>query len=1042
MISYFARHPTAANILMIMALVLGFIALPNMQRDSFPAIPPTDLGITVKYPGASPLEIENTICLPLEDALDVVTDLKETSCDAREGRAIATVTIATGGDMNAFYDDVKSAIETISTFPERAERPTVEVLERTDIVAGLMVSGDMPPAHLLAYAEKLRTRIKNHPEIAQVRIKGFSDRQILIEIDREAARRLRMSFTEIADAIRQQSIDLPAGELQSSDVEWRVRFTDERRKIEEFRDLLITSNEAGGQVQLGDIATIRVVFENPEEKTIFNGKRAALLEISKTRKQDSLRVMNAVQELIEKEKEVAPKSVTFDFSQNVTSNIQDRLRILFENGVQGLILVFLTMWLFFGLRFSFWVTMGLPVSFMGAVFFMYAAGYTINMMTMVALIVAIGLLMDDAIVISENVAAKYRQGAKPLDAVVNGTTEVMSGVLSSFMTTAVILGPIMFLTGRIGEVLKYIPVVLLATLLISLIEAFLILPAHLNHSLQNQTPEPKGIRKHFDNAFEALRLKIFAPFVEWALRWRYLVFGTAFMALMASFATIPAGLLKFRAFPELESDTVQARILLPQGTPLERTEAVVERLEVALKRVDDEFSKLQPGGARLVESVSVLYNTNVDAYESGPHVATVSADLLSAQQRQGTIDDILNRWRDLTGEMPDVIALTFTDRERGVAGKAIDIRLHGSDLGQLKKASYDLQGWLAGFKGVLDLSDDLRPGKPEFRLQLSDSALLSGLTARRIAEAVRSTLYGVTGVTVQVGRETQDVVVRLAAPYRQTRQDLEDVTIKASDGRLIPLLSIADIVESRDYARIHRINGVRTVTVQGKLDTRIANAREIIGMTKAKFLPELQKTYPGLRVSFVGQGKEASDTGSSLQQNVIIGFFAVFIMLAWQFRSFIQPLVVIFAIPLSFIGVVAGHMALGYELSMPSLVGLATLAGVVVNDSILLVVFIKSAIASGKPVVVAAGEAARDRFRAVLLTSITTIAGLLPLLLETSTQAQFLIPLVISLAFGLFAATLLSLIIVPICFTILDDFELINHADDETIKELRRPAPT
>ena len=496
------------------------------------------------------------------------------------------------------------------------------------------------------------------------------------------------------------------------------------------------------------------------------------------------------------------------------------------------------------------------------------------------------------------------------------------------------------------------------------------------------------------------------PFADWALAWSYLVLGLALLALMASYATLPAGILKFRAFPQLESDIIQARILLPQGTPLKRTEAVVKRIIEALAKVDDEFSKQQKNGVRLVRNTSVLFNTNVDAYESGPHIATISADLLRAEQRNGSIDDMINRWRVLSGELPDVIALKFTDRERGVAGKAIDIRLHDKDLARLKRASHDLQIWLKQFRGVQDLSDDLRPGKPEIRLKLSDKAILSGMTARKIAEEVRASLFGKTGLSVQFGRETRDIFVRLARRDRQTLADLEDIAVTGPGGKLVPLSALAKTIETRDYARIHRVNGSRTLTVQGKLDTRLANAREIMRATKKKFLPRLKKKYPGMRVSFVGQGKEASTTGGSLQQNVLIGFIGVFIMLAWQFRSFVQPFVVITAIPLGFIGVVIGHLLLGYELSMPSLVGLATLAGVVVNDSILLVVFIKRSIAGGMSTAKAAATAARERFRAVILTSLTTIMGLLPLLLETSTQAQFMIPLVISLAFGLFGGHL------------------------------------
>lgn len=1027
MIRYFAGHPTAANMLMIAVAVLGLVALPKLQRDTFPVIPPTEVEIRASYPGATPAEVEDAMCQRLEDALDSVAGLVEMRCDARENIVIATAQMREGADMGDFYDDVKSQVEAITAFPEKVEKPSIVKLERTATVASIAITGEMPVRDLKAYADKVKERLKRDGRIAQVRVLGFSDQEVSIELSAEVLQRYGLSVSDIQSAIARQSLDAPAGVMSTGGGDLIVRFKEQRRTPDEFADLIVVSGKAGGRVRLGDIADIRTSFDRPEDKTLFNGQRAALLEISKTYDQDSLRVMAAIEENLVREREIAPRGISLDISSDVTTNIRDRLRIVISNGAQGLVLVFLTMWVFFSLRFSFWVTMGLPVSFLGAVFVMDALGYSLNMMTMVGLLVAIGLLMDDAIVISENVAAQLRKGKKSLDAAISGTIQVMPGVLSSFLTTAMVVGPLAFLSGKMGAVLKYLPAVLLIALLVSLIEAFLILPAHLRHSMKHMDADRRtGFHAWFDARFERMRDGFFVPLVGGTIRAPYLSLGVMAALVMISYATIPAGMLKYRAFPELESDVIQSRVLLPQGTPLARTEEVVARVVDALHQLDEEFSARQKDGRQLVKNVSVLYNTNVGSFESGPHLATVSADLLRAEDRTGKVDEMLGRWRELVGGVPDVISLKFTDKERGVAGKAIDLRIQGNQLAVLKQASLDLQGYLAGFRGVRDLSDDLRAGKPELRIHLKESAGIFGIGARTVADEIRAALHGGAGLEVLINGEAHDVSVRLASLDRDSVEDIGHLKIRAADGSLVPLGAVATVEETRGFARIHRVNGQRTVTVQGTLDTDVANAREIMMALKKEFVPRLKEKYPGIRLASQGQDKETADTGNSLQTNLLIGLVGIFLILTFQFRNYVQPFAVLLAIPMGLIGVVWGHLALGLDLSMPSLVGFATLAGVVVNDNILLVGFTKERLKEGASVAEAVQQAARERFRPIILTSLTTIAGLLPLLLETSTQAQLLVPLVAAIAFGLLTATVMSLFLVPAFFVVLEDVGLLK----------------
>ncbi len=1030
MIRYFSDHPTAANLLMVAILALGLNALPRLQRDTFPLTPATDVEIRAAYPGATPAEVEESVCQRLEESLDSVSGMKELRCDSRENLAIATAVRLESTDMGQFYDDVKSQVEAISSFPTKVERPSVTKLERTASVASLAITGNTSEAGLLAYASAVKDRLQRDPRIAQVQLSGFSDRSVVIEVSQQALQRHNLSLSDVQAALLRQSLDLPGGILATSGGDWIVRFNEQRRTPREFADLLILSSKNGGQVRLGDLATIHLAFDRPEEKTYFNGQRAAILNIAKTYDQDSLRVREAIEENLVRERQVAPRGMSLEVSSDTTTNIRSRLRILVENGLQGLVLVFLTMWLFFSLRFSFWVAMGLPVSFLGAVFAMDALGYTLNMMTLVGLLVATGLLMDDSIVIAENVAAKLQEGKSSLEAAVEGTAQVFPGVVSSFLTTAMIVGPLAFLSGNMGAVLRYIPAVLLITLAVSLIEAFLILPSHLKHSLPSLQQKRLGpFKARFEAGFQAIRDRVFVPLARRTTQQPYLWLGAVLGFALAAYATLPSGLLKFQAFPTLESDIIQARVLLPQGTPLSRTESIMAQLETSLKALDAEYTPQQPGEQPMIQNISILYNTNVDAYESGPHLATISADLLSAEVRKGSVPEMLERWRELTGALPDVIFLKFTDKERGVAGKAIDLRLQGNQLASLKQASLDLQAFLSGYAGVRDLSDDLRPGKPELRIHLKDTAGIFGITAKAVADEVRAALSGNTGLEVLLQSDSLSVLVQLEASDRATLDDLSQLQVRAPDGTLVPLQAVAELQASRGFARIHRVNTLRTVTVQGTLDTEVANARELMKAVQQKFVPQLKQQYPGIKMVSQGQDKESADTGNSLQMNLIIGVVGVFLILGFQFRNLVQPFAVLLALPMAWVGVVAGHLLLGLELTMPSLVGMATLTGVVVNDNILLVNFLKERLGHQVPLVEAVQEAVRDRFRPIVLTSLTTVAGLLPLLSETSTQAQFLIPLVASLAFGLMFATFASLMVVPAFFALLEDWGLTYRKD-------------
>jgi multidrug efflux pump subunit AcrB len=1039
-IRFFVGHPTAANLLMIAIMVLGLAALPGLQRETFPDIPMRDVQVTVVYPGATAGEVEDAICRRIEDALDGVNDISELSCEAREGLATATAEMAEDGEIDRFLEDVKSEVEAIDDFPEQAERPAIQLLARNDFVVAVAVSGPMSETDLKAYAEGLKERLQRIPRITQVVIKGFSDHQIRIELSSQTLRQFGLSVSDIAAVIDRQSLDLPSGTIETSDQDVLIRFADERRSAEEFRDLVVVSGESGAAIRLGDIAQITDRFELNETKSLYDGRRAALLEVSKSRQGDTLEVMDAVQQFLEDERASAPPAMTFAITRDVSTIVRDRLNMVLKNGAQGLLLVALTLWLFFGLRYSFWVAMGLPVSFLGTLFVMSVLGISINMITMVGLLIATGLLMDDAIVISENIARHRRHGKAPLEAAVAGVREVGPGVLASFLTTLCVFGPLTVLHGDIGNVLKYIPLVLIMTLSVSLVEAFLVLPNHLCHAMGDDV-RPTGLRRIADDSLTWARERLGGRVADLAIEWRYAAVGLVILALLGSVAMIAGGVLKFKAFPTLDGNVVQARLLMPQGTPLERTEAVVRQLTESLARVDAKLTPLQPGKQKLVRQVGIEYGVNADAYESGPHLATVTADLLEAEERNSKVADIIRLWREETGDISGAIALKFAEFQIGLAGRPIDIRLQGDDLDLLKAASLDLQAWLNGYPAVSDLSDDLRPGKPEVRLQLRDGALALGLNAAQIASQLRAAFFGQVVSEVQVGPEPYEIDVRLAPGSRDSMSDLDYFVVTAPNGAQVPLYTVADAHGGRGVARIHRVDGRRTVTLQGDVDTARANVSEILADTKQRFLPVLAKRYPGVSVVFEGEAKSGAEGTSSVQRAFLVGLIGVFVLLSFQFRSYIEAFIIITTIPLSLIGVVWGHILMGLDLSMPSMVGFAALSGVVVNNAILLVDFIKRNAAEGYSVEDAARRAARVRFRPVLLTSLTTILGLTPMLLERSLQAQILIPLVTSLAFGLLSATVLVLIVVPALYAILHDFGLTTVARDSARAEAETAQP-
>lgn len=1037
MIRFFAAHPTAANIIMLLLLVVGVISAPSMVRQTFPDFAKNSVQVSVVYPGATARDIEDSICERVEDAVASVTFIDEVRCKTREGNATITIDMQDEGDIEIFLAEIKTEVEGIDNFPDLAEDPVIRQLNKTDDVISIAITGPMTGPHLKVYAEQIKDQLLMLPRVELVDLSGFSDRQLRIEPRQSALQEYGLSVQNIADTVAKQSLDLPSGAIEARDQELLLRFSDERRDISSLENLVVIGGESGAEVTLGQIARITDQFEDQEEEIRFNGERAAVLKISKNKSEDALLIKEDIVAFLEEARLSAPQGVSFTLTNDVTSIVQDRLQMLVSNAGQGLILVFLVMWAFFNVRLSFWAVMGLPVSFLGTVAIMVAFGYTLNMLSMVGLLIAIGIIMDDSIVIAENIATHKHRGKTTLQAAIDGTREVVPGVLSSFATSVSVFLPLAFIAGDIGKVLRVVPIVLIMTLAVSLIEAFLILPHHMLHAAGRR--QDNRFRRWFDSGFERIREKVLGGVIDRLVGLRYLTLGVVLMLFLASIAVPASGLLKFKAFPDLEGDLVQARLLMPQGTPLTQTRVEMDHIWQALDRVEQQLSGHLPEGQKLVVNRFLQFNSNADTNEKGPHLATLSVDLLTAEERGVSIDQITGLWREEIGTIPDAIALSLTEPTLGPAGAPIDIRLYGEDLKELELASLDLMAKLQEYEGVFDLKNDLRPGKPELLVTLKEGATALGLDADMIARQLRAAFQGVTANEIQVGSESFEVDVRLPREDQDNLNDLLYFTVTAADGTQVPFTSVAEIERGRGYSQISRIDGRRAVTIKGDLDTSQANINQILADLKQGYFQQLQQKFPGVTLGLEGEAANQAETSASMMRGFGLGILGVFLLLSFQFRSYLEPIVVMMAIPLAFIGVIWGHVIMGLNLSMPSTLGFASLAGIVVNDSILLVSFIKMRAKEGLSLTDAAKQASRDRFRAVLLTSLTTIAGMLPLLFETSLQAQVLIPLVTSLAFGLMASTLLVLLVVPVIYTIFSDFGLttISKEDRDEMKPIQ-----
>jgi multidrug efflux pump subunit AcrB len=1045
-LAWFAGHHVAGNLLMIFILAAGAMSLLSLTIEVFPEMDTDMVTVAVPYLGASPAEVEEGVCIRVEEAIAPIEGIKRIRSVASEGVGTVIAELEEDADDQKVLDDIKAAVDRIETFPAETEKPVVAEGDTRRRVITVVLSGDASEKTLKALAERVRDDLTALPDISQVDVAGIRRYEISIEVSEDSLRRYGLSFRQVADAVRGASLDLPGGSVKTEGGEILLRTKGQRYHGWEFEDIVVVTRGDGTQVRLSDVATVIDGFEDSDTASRFDGQPAALVQVFRVGDEGALDVADAVRAYVEELRPGLPAGVTVATWDDDSIILRQRIGLLLRNGRLGLILVFLCLALFLDLRLAFWTTMGIPISFLGALWLIPQFDITINMISLFAFIVSLGIVVDDAIVVGENVHEYLQKGMKPLDAAIRGVREMAMPVTFAVLTTVAAFMPLLFVAGLMGKIMREIPLVVISVLAISLVEALLILPSHLAGS-------GGGLRARMARWFRpvldaigrvqaavqrGLDWVIQVPYrrtLELTLEWRYVTVAAGIGLLFLVFGLIGGGWIKFSLMPKVDADSMVAKLTMPQGTPVRQTEAILARIERAAVESGLEVDENAPTG---MPPVIVHIATTVGEHPSnkghGPtannvrtsgaasNIGEVKVELLGAESRAVGSLALANRWRELVGEIPGAVSLTFT-ASMFTAGDAVSVQLAHHDFPTLLKAVDRLESILAEYPGVEDIANSFEPGKKELKLGLTPEGRTLGLELADLARQVRRGFYGEEVQRIQRGRDDIRVMVRYPADERRSVGDIEAMRIRLADGSEVPFTTVATVEEGRGYAVINRTDRRRVVTVTADVDDAVANANEINMDVRDDVLARLVRDFPGLTFDFEGEQRAQRESLGSLWVNFLIAQLAIFTLLAIPFRSYSQPLIVMSAIPFGLIGAVLGHIVMGLNLSMLSLFGMVALTGVVVNDSLIMIDLINRERSTGVPIDTAIRDSGARRFRPILLTTLTTFLGLTPMIFETSRQAQFLIPMAVSLGFGVIFATAITLILVPTEYRILEDIK-------------------
>jgi multidrug efflux pump subunit AcrB len=1039
LIAWFARNGVVANLLMFLIIVMGLMTIPGLKKEVFPELAIDIITVTVPYRGAAPEEVEEGVCIRVEEAVQDLDGIKKLSSTASEGTGTVTIEVETGYDTRKVLDDVKSRVDAIDTFPEETEQPIIQEVTNRFQVINISIAGDTDELTLKRLGEQVRDEITLLPGITQVALRNARPYEISIEVSEEALRRYGLTFDDVAQAVRRSSLDLPGGSVKTDSGEILLRTKGQAYWGPEFEKLTLLTRPDGSRLLLSDVAKVIDGFEDTDQAARLDGKPAVLVQVYRVGDQNALDVAAAVHEYVENLKGRLPEGIAVTTWADTAKLLRSRMDLLLRNALSGLILVFIVLALFLRLRLAFWVTFGIPLSFLGTIAAMPAMDISVNMISLFSFILVLGIVVDDAIVVGERIFSTQKESAQGVEGVVKGAQEVAIPVIFGVLTTVAAFAPMLFVPGTNGKIWRVIPGIIIPTLLFSLMESQLILPAHLSHHREARKGRRNplirawnGFFDFFENGSNWFVNRIYRPALDFAVEWRYLTVALALTTLVLTLGLVGGGMVKFVFFPQVESDNIVANLTMPMETPSSVTAEAIRRIEATAevlgREVQEKYGSspflhvLTSIGEQPFRTQASRNSGNANASYSGAHLGEVNIELTPSEQRQITSGELAARWRELTGGIPGAVELTFTSDLMG-GGKAIDIQLAGPEIQDLRETAAEIKDRLAEYPGVIDISDSFRGGKPEVKLAITPKAETLGLTLQDLGRQVRQGFFGEEAQRIQRGRDDIRVMVRYPEEHRRSLGDLEAARIRTPDGGEVPFSTVAQAQQGRGFATITRVDRQRAINVTAEVDEAVANANEVIADLQAGFLADLLARHPGVTYSLEGEQRDQVESVQALMDGFVVALFAIYAMMAIPFRSYLQPLIVMSAIPFGIVGAIWGHILMGLDVSLLSLCGVIALAGVVVNDSLVLVDFVNShraATGKIKEAVIAAGT---TRFRPILLTSLTTAAGVTPLMLERSVQAQFLIPMAVALVFGVLFSTFITLGLVPSLYVILEDLQ-------------------
>ncbi|HYC01493.1 MAG TPA: efflux RND transporter permease subunit [Candidatus Limnocylindrales bacterium] len=1043
-IAWFAANSVAANLLIAVIFVGGLLTLPTIKQEIFPEFETDMVTVSVLYPGASPAEIEETINIRIEEKIAGLEGVKKITSTAAENVGAVVVQAQTGTSPRELLDDVKSQVDAIDSFPVEAEEPIVSEVTIRYHVISVAIYGDTDEMTLKRLGEQVRDELSATPVISQVDLVGARPYEISIEVSEETLRRYGLTFDEVAEVVRRSSLDLPGGSIRAQAGEILLRTKGQAYVGAEFEKLVLRTRPDGTRLLLGDIATIRDAFAETDQGARFDGKPAVLLDIGRVGDQSALEISTVVREYTSNMQRRLPPGVSITTWNDEARILRSRIHTLANDGIQGLILVFVNLALFLQMRLALWVTFSIPVSLLGTLWLMPTLDISINLLSLFCFIMVLGIVVDDATVIAENVYKKKEDGLRGLDAVIAGTTELSKPVIFGVLTTCSAFLPMLWLPGATGKIMRTFPLAVIPALLFSLVDSQLTLPAHLRHVVAHDEKKNVGpiamrwraIQDKCNAGLQWFVGTIYSPFLERALEWRYWTASFAASVVILGIAAVMGGWIGLAWFPEAEADNVVALLTMPQGTPREVTAGVLARLEASAEQLRKELDAETetPGGAfrHVLSTVGeqpyrAAQRRNAGLSEgasTGSHLGEVNLQLAASEERDFDSAMVARRWRELTGPVADATELLYTASLFN-PGPPIAIQLASTHMHDLQEAASRLKNAIGQYPGVYGVADSFRPGKEEIKLVIKPEGEALGLTLSDLARQVRQGFYGEEAQRVARGREDIKVMVRYPEEQRRTLATLEDMRVRTPSGAEVPFATVADVQFGRGYALIERADRSRVVQVTAEVDPRAGNANKIVADVQKTILPSLVSDYPGLTWDFEGEQREQREAMSSMMAGLGVSLVMIFALMAIPLRSYIHPMMVMSAIPFGVIGAIFAHGMLGLDLTFLSIFGIVALVGVVVNDSLVLVDYINERRAEGRPAVEVVREAGPARFRAIFLTSSTTFIGLVPILTERSLQAQFLVPMAVSLGFGVVFATFVSLVLVPCLYLIVEDLRLL-----------------